>query len=49
MHFKLNKELAGLATKDNLTKLPNRLFLVDYAQVILQNTVYVSRILLFYI
>ncbi|MCU4569326.1 EAL domain-containing protein [Acinetobacter ursingii] len=30
----LNKELAGLATKDNLTKLPNRLFLVDYAQVI---------------
>ncbi|WP_130804343.1 bifunctional diguanylate cyclase/phosphodiesterase [Acinetobacter ihumii] len=30
----LNKELAGLATKDNLTKLPNRLFLVDYAQII---------------
>ncbi len=30
-----NKELANLAMQDNLTKLPNRLFLIDYAQMLM--------------
>lgn len=29
--IKMNKELESLALQDNLTKLPNRLFLLDYA------------------
>lgn len=29
--LKINKELENLALQDNLTKLPNRLFLIDYA------------------
>ena len=30
--MEINKELANLAVQDNLTRLPNRLFLLDYAQ-----------------
>lgn len=30
--LKLNRELANLAVLDNLTKLPNRLFLMDYVK-----------------
>ena len=30
--LEVNKELASLAVQDNLTRLPNRLFLLDYAQ-----------------
>lgn len=30
--LKLNRELANLAVHDNLTKLPNRLFLMDYVK-----------------
>lgn len=34
---KANKELANLSILDNLTKLPNRLYLVDYAEVLLSD------------
>lgn len=34
---KANKELANLSIQDNLTKLPNRLYLVDYAEVLLSD------------
>ncbi|PAM16557.1 diguanylate cyclase, partial [Acinetobacter baumannii] len=31
------QELANLSIQDNLTKLPNRLYLVDYAEVLLSD------------
>jgi len=34
---KANKELANLSIQDNLTKLPNRLYLVDYAEVLISD------------
>ena len=44
---KANKELANLSIQDNLTKLPNRLYLVDYAEVLLSDHRYKDQKLLF--
>ena len=40
---KANKELASLSIQDNLTKLPNRLYLVEYAEVLLSDHRYKNQ------
>ncbi|WP_151819271.1 bifunctional diguanylate cyclase/phosphodiesterase [Acinetobacter seifertii] len=44
---KANKELANLSIQDNLTKLPNRLYLVDYAEVLLSDHRYKDQKIVF--
>ena len=47
--FKLNKELENLALQDNLTKLPNRLFLGDYTNALFSAYKSHSKIAFIYI